>query len=244
MDQSESAAADLGRPCALSKPCLDIGYFTSQPEAVLAFWQNEVGLAVEPPVSFNDGLTQFRHTLGDSVVKVNTAGHALERPPTGYRELFIASPAVDSPQLLTDPDGNLITLVPSGHQGVTGIGLRVAVADAERQAAFYRDVMGFEALGEGMFRVGSSVLLIEEDSSAEPAGHWVSAGFRYITVHVKRVDACFDAAVRAGAVSGETPYSIGRIARISFVRDWEGNWLEIAQRAEIAGPWWEDGAAD
>jgi predicted enzyme related to lactoylglutathione lyase len=57
---------------------------------------------------------------------------------------------------------------------------------------------------------------------------------------VMRVDDAFAAITAAGAEIGEAPYSIGRIARISFVRDPHGNWIEVAQRAALAGPWWDD----
>ena len=30
---------------------------------------------------------------------------------------------------------------------------------------------------------------------------------------------------------------IGDIAKISFLKDPDGNWIEVAQRASLAGPW-------
>jgi catechol 2,3-dioxygenase-like lactoylglutathione lyase family enzyme len=228
-------------PRTLSKPCFDIGYFTNDLEPMLAFWRVGLGLAAEPPVAFNDGLTQYRHTLGASVLKVNTARDGVATtPPTGYRELLIARDGLDAPRSLDDPDGNPVTLVPPGYDGITGIALRMAVADAALQGAFLVDVMGFEAVAGNGYRSGDSLVFVEEDRALGRAGHWVNAGLRYFTLHVMRVDDAFAAITAAGAEIGEAPYSIGRIARISFVRDPHGNWIEVAQRAALAGPWWDD----
>ncbi|MEQ8663192.1 MAG: hypothetical protein RLW62_20440, partial [Gammaproteobacteria bacterium] len=228
-------------PCARAKPALDIGYFTNRPREMLAFWREEMGLAGEAPVEFNDGLTQYRHALGDSVLKVNTArGGVASDVPSGFRELVIARAGERAPRRLRDPDGNAITLVPPGHDGVSGVALRLAVADAAQEDRFLVDALGCTRQAPGRYASGDSLLLVEADAAAAPAGHWVNAGLRYVTVHVMRVDAAFDAMIAAGAAVGERPYSIGRIARISFVRDPDGNWFEVAQRAALAGPWWQD----
>ncbi len=232
-------------PASLAKRCLDIGYFTNRPRAMLDFWQQQLGLTCEPPVPFNDGLVQYRHALGASVLKINTAaGGVAEQVPCGWRELLIASAGVDAPRALTDPDGNGIQLVPRGYLGIEGIGLRLAVRDISRARHFYGDILALPALGRDVYAAGDSRLFIEEDAHAAPAGHWVNAGLRYVTLHVRRVDAAYAAFVAAGAAPGEAPYSIGHIARISFVRDPDGNWIEVAQRAALAGPWWDDNEAE
>ena len=227
--------------CALSKPCLDIGFFTNRPDPMLAFWREELGLAYEDPVEFNDGLTQYRHALGPSVIKINTAADGVaEGVPSGFRELFVAEHGLAAPRTVEDPDGNPITFVPSGHLGITGLGMRLAVADIEAEAAFFTGAMGFSAREKNTFACGDTVLFLDHDPAAASAGHWVNAGLRYVTVHVMRIDDAFATMTAAGAAVGERPYSIGRIARISFVRDPHGNWFEVAQRASLAGPWWEE----
>ena len=226
---------------ALSKRCLDIGYFTNRPREVLSFWRDTLGLAVEQAVPYNDGLVQYRHALGDSILKINTAGRDLPTDvPGGYRELLVARAGERAPRTLYDPDGNAVTLVPPGYLGVTGVGLKLAVADLGRARRFYRDAMGYAELAADRYAAGDSVLQLEHDPAAVPAGHWVNLGLRYVTLHVRRVDASWQAFVAAGAAPGEAPYDIGRIARISFVRDPEGQWIEVAQRAALAGPWWTD----
>lgn len=228
-------------PRGLSKACIDIGYFTNDIAPMLAFWRETMGLAHEAPVGFNDTLTQYRHALGASVLKLNTARDGVERaPPSGYRELLVARAEVTTPRTLHDPDGNPVTLVPPGHLGISGLALRVVVADKARQGAFFEDALGFECVAADCYRCGESLLFIEQDRALARSGHWVNAGLRYFTVHVMQVDAAFAAITAAGAEVGEKPYSIGRIARISFVRDPHGNWIEVAQRAALAGPWWRD----
>ena len=224
-------------PFALSKPCFDVGYFTNDLADMLAFWRDDMGLAFEEPVAFNDGLTQYRHALGNSVVKINTSREGVANPPTGYSELLIARPDCTAPREMTDPDGNRITLVPPGESGIEDVGIRVRVRNAETHRAFYTNVMRFEPVGDRVFRSGDSIVIVDQDRHAEPAGHWVNAGMRYYTLHVMRVDECFDAMTSAGAAVGERPYAIGDIARISFVRDPDGNWIEVAQRASLAGSW-------
>ena len=228
-------------PESLSKPQLDVGFFTNNLEPMLAFWRDEIGLASEEPVHFNDVLIQYRHALGDTVVKINASKDGVaEGVPSSYRELLIAREGLNQPQELKDPDGNRITLVPPGHLGVRGIGIRLGVSNPDSQKRFYVDAMGLIEEQSDSFRSGDSLLLVEQDATAQPAGHWMNAGFRYLTLHVKRVDASFKAIVDNGATVGEEPYSIGKVARISFVRDPEGNWIEVAQRAALAGPWWEE----
>lgn len=230
---------DHPNPRALAKASIDVGYFTAEREAMLAFWREDIGLSAEEPVHFNNTLTQYRHALGDSVLKINTSAGPLPNPPSGYRELLIARPGLTAPERLRDPDGNAVTLVPPGTYGISGVGIRVAAADPAREAAFYRDVMGFEAFSPGHFRSGDSVLILDQDETQAAAGHWIGRGLRYFTLHVMRVDRVFEQLVAAGAEIGERPYAIARIARISFVRDPFGNWIEVAQRAALAGPWWD-----
>jgi lactoylglutathione lyase len=36
-------------------------------------------------------------------------------------------------------------------------------------------------------------------------------------------------------MEGYAPVSLGKVARISFVRDPDGNWIELSQRASLTG---------
>tara|TARA_A100001037_G_scaffold256554_1_gene242752 strand:+ start:123 stop:806 length:684 start_codon:yes stop_codon:yes gene_type:complete len=221
----------------LSKPVFDVGFFTSDIEPMLRFWGHEMGLSVEPAVAFNDGLTQYRHACGNSVVKINTASQPLAGTATGYRRLSLPWPGIEQVKEIEDPDGNQITLVPESSS--QGPAIHIGVSDPERFDRFYTSAMGFLRLSEGVYQCGHSHVTIAVDNDAEPAGHWVDHGLRYFTVHVMRVDESYERVIDNGGTVGEAPYSIGEIARISFVRDPDGNWIEIAQRASLAGPWWD-----
>jgi lactoylglutathione lyase len=61
-------------------------------------------------------------------------------------------------------------------------------------------------------------------------------GFRYLTVQVRNVDAEHAGIIGRGGVEGRGPLTLGITARISFVRDPDGNWIEISQRASLTGP--------
>lgn len=38
-----------------------------------------------------------------------------------------------------------------------------------------------------------------------------------------------------GVWAGAAPVTLGKVARICFVRDPDGNWIEISQRASLTG---------
>ena len=61
-------------------------------------------------------------------------------------------------------------------------------------------------------------------------------GFRYITIQVWDVDAAHREIVERGGLEGFAPRTLGSVARISFVRDPDGNWIELSQRASLTGP--------
>jgi len=221
----------------LAKPHLDIGLFTNRLEPMLAFWQGEVGLPFEELLPVGGGVRQHRHAANGSVVKINHARDPLpDLPPSGYRELLIARAGLAGPRSLTDPDGNRVTLLPPSHDGVTGIGVRVAVCDLGAFGDFYGRVFGLVAAGPHAYRCGDTVLFGEARPDAVPAGEVRAPGYRYLTVQVRDVEAAHAELVRRGASEGRPPVTLGTTARISFVRDPDGNWIEVSQRASLTGP--------
>src|ERR1700730_2149509 len=63
-----------------------------------------------------------------------------------------------------------------------------------------------------------------------------AVGMRYITVQVRDVDADHRRFMSMGVWEGAAPVSLGAVARISFIRDPDGNFIEISQRASLTGP--------
>ena len=100
----------------LAKQHLDIGLYTNQREAQLAFWQERIGLEFEHVGKLGGGVHQLRHHMNGSILKINHArGPLPSLAPSGYRRLLIARPGLDAVQSLSDPDGNRVDLT-SGHR--------------------------------------------------------------------------------------------------------------------------------
>lgn len=221
----------------LAKNFLDVGLQTNQLEPMLRFWQGEVGLPFEEMLPTGGGNRQHRHGLNGAVFKLNHSRDALPaNAPSGYRELLIARANLAAPRDLTDPDGNRVTLVPRGFEGITAAAVRMRVKDLAASMKYYTGVLGWEHAGGSTVRCGETVLLLEEDRSTPPTGEMRGIGYRYLTVQVWDCDAEHRAVLERGGVEGRPPITLGTTARFSFVRDPDGNWLEISQRASLTGP--------
>ena len=220
----------------LAKQHLDVGLFTHNAAAMLEFWQQEVGLAFEETLPLGGGVLQHRHAMNGSVLKLNAAREPLpDAPPSGYRELLIARGGVEEPRLLVDPDGNRVTLVPPRHQGIVGIEMRIAVRDIAAFDAYFAGALQFERAGEHRYRCGDSLIACVEDASAVRTEPIRAPGYRYLTVQVRDVDAEHAGIIARGGTEGRPPVTLGTTARISFVRDPDGNWIEVSQRASLTG---------
>ncbi len=220
----------------LAKPRFDIGLSTNVIEPMLAFWQAEVGAAFDHLLPIRRGQDQHRHDLMGSVLKINHHAAPLPaNPPSGYRELLIAREGLTAPRALLDPEGNRVSLVPPGADGVTQIGVRLAVRDLAAHRRFYAEVLGLPEERSGAFRAGESLILLEEAPDAPADAQMAGPGWRYITLQVFKVDAEHAAVLARGGREALAPITLGTTARISMVRDPDGNWLELSQRASIVG---------
>lgn len=226
----------------LAKDVLDFGLYTAERDAMLAFWQSEVGLSYEEMLPAGRGVRQHRLSLNGSVFKLNHSRAPLaELAPSGYRELLIAREGLAAECALVDPDGNRVRLVPQGFEGIDGIGIRLAVHSASAHHAFYRDVLGLDSVAAQSYRWGNTVLSFAEDPSVTADAPTTcnevmrAPGFRYLTVQVWDVDAEYGGAIDRGAMPGFSPMTLGTVARIAFIRDPDGGWIEISQRASLTG---------
>ncbi len=226
----------------LAKNHIDVGLFTNNTDAMLAFYRDRIGLPYEEMLPMGGGLQQHRFAMNGSVLKVNSVRDPLQpQPPAGYRELFIARHGITTLESLTDPDGNAITLVPRDYDGVAGhavrgIAVRLAVRAAAAHDRFFAGAMQMERVNERAYRCGDSLLFVEQSADAVEAGRTQGPGFRYLTVQVWGVDAEHAGIISRGGAEGRPPVTLGATARISFVRDPDGNWIEISQRASLTGP--------
>ncbi len=220
----------------LAKNCLDVGLFTTNLEPMLEFWQHEVGLPFEELLPVGAGVHQHRHAMNGAVLKLNhVRGDLEDGGPGGYRELYIVREGRRVPKRLTDPDGNRVVLVPPGFAGIESVAILVAVSDIAWATSHYRGSLGWEPVDENRFRCGTTQILLEHDEAIQPTGEMRARGFRYLTVQVWDCDAEYTSALARGAHDGRPPVTLGSTARIAFVRDPDGNWLEISQRASLTG---------
>ena len=221
----------------LAKRHVDVGVITDRLEPMLEFWQHEVGLPFETLLPLGAGLRQHRHGMNGSVFKLNHSRNPLpEAAPSGYRELRIAREGTTARQELADPDGNRVVLVPPGDGGVAGVGLHLHVRDERAFHQFYGEALALERVGDAAYRCGDSILSFEHDASAAADVRWTARGFRYFTIQIRDVDAEHRGILARGGREGRPPITLGTVARISFVRDPDGNWIELSQRASLTGP--------
>jgi catechol 2,3-dioxygenase-like lactoylglutathione lyase family enzyme len=146
---------------------------------------------------------------------------------------------------LPDPDGNVIEVVtlrpdsPANLSQTVAIGL--TVADAQKSRAFFSNVLGLEeqppqdlpnkAGVKYTFASGASIVKFWRAAAGTPVKTGAvqdSSGIRYFTFMVKDVDATHAWLVGRGAKVALPPTDFGRLARIMFVTDPDGNYIEFA----------------
>ena len=220
----------------LAKPCIDVGLATNHLAPMLTFWQDEVGAAFDHVLPIRRGQDQHRHVIAGSVLKINHHRDPLPvTPPSGYLELLVARDGLATSVALTDPDGNRVTLVPPGVDAVGQIGVRLGVRDLDAHRRFYGDALGLPEEARGTFRAGESVIVCEQRPDAPADAEMHGPGWRYLTFQVFAVDREHARVVANGGRAALAPVTLGTTARISMVRDPDGNWIELSQRASIVG---------
>jgi len=223
----------------LAKPYVDIGLNTNNLGAMLDFWQNQAGLKFDHVLPIRKGMQQHRHDALGSVVKINHHAEPLPvAPPAGYVELIIARDGIAVPKTLRDPDGNALTLVAPGTFAVRQVAIRLNVRDIDAHRSFYVAGLGLReepAEHGAAFRAGETLLLLEQSSGAPSDAGMVGKGWRYITFQVFKVDEEHPRILAHGGREAMKPTTLGTTARISMVRDPDGNWIEISQRASLTG---------
>lgn len=219
----------------LAKNFIDIALQTNNRDSMLDFYRTRIGLPFEETLPLGGGRQQHRHSLNGSILKINHARDGYPAaPPSGYRELIIAKD-ITTAESLTDPDGNRLRLVPRGLDGVDHIGVGMTVSSLADFQHFYRQVLQIEEIDSTTFRWGSTLFFLQEDPNLETAADMNGTGFRYITVQVRNVDDEHAGVLSRGGSEGRPPITLGKVARISFIRDPDCNWIEVSQRASLTG---------
>ena len=219
----------------LAKPHLDIGLFTKQIERQKAFWGDTVGLRFDHELKLRKGWVQHRYDAHGSVIKVNHVEDDLSSlAPTGYVAVTIArQSAVDWEG--SDADGNRVRLVAPGTRGVSRVGVTVQTPDPDRMMQFYCEAMQFERVEQHTAQCGDSLLFVEEGVGGAEMEDLIGPGYRYLTVQIFDADRCCEEIVSRGGRLARSPISHGQVARYGFVKDPDGNWIEISARTSLTG---------
>lgn len=220
----------------LAKNQLDVGLFTSDVAAQRGFWSDVVGLGPAHRLEIEPGWVQHRFDAHGSVIKVNHLAAGLpQAPPSGVTAVTVAVADRDGTWRGEHPGGGTVSVVGPGAGGVTGIGVTLSSPDPERLVAFYRDTLGFEATGPLAVRCGETPLAVVEGPGGSPTDDVVGPGYRYLTVQVHDVDHEIDEVVRRGGRLLRAPAFVAGVARIGFVADPDGTWIELSARASLTG---------
>ena len=231
----------------LAKQFLDVGVFTNRIDEMRAFYGERIGLPFEELLPVGAGVRQYRYGLLGSVLKVNHIREPLPpRTPGGYQRVAIFDSHA-TPSTLRDPDGNEIELVARGERGIGQIEIHLGVTDVDAFEHFYGDALQAERIGAGRFKLGETIVSFERDpaavraeksgsaSAVEVIGAMRAVGMRYITVQVRDCDREHRRLTAMGVWEGAAPVTLGAVARISFIRDPDGNFIEVSQRASLTG---------
>jgi catechol 2,3-dioxygenase-like lactoylglutathione lyase family enzyme len=227
----------------LKKPQVDVGIFTNKLEPMQAFYGEKLGLEYESVLPVGGGFRQYRYLCNGSVIKLMHSREPLRpRRPGGYETLMIARPRVTNPEALPDPDDNTIELVPPGRDDVTQMEIRIGVRDVDAFRHFYTSAFSAEDIGQNRYKIGETILglyhepeihshkLVPYANPLEVVNAMAELGIQYVTFQVVNCDAAFGALKAAGAAVAVEPSTFGTVARISFVRDPDGNFIELSQR--------------
>ena len=220
----------------LAKNRLDVGLFSNRRDQQLAFWQQTIGLPFDHVGKLGNGVQQHRHHMNGSILKMNHVRDPLPAAPaSAIMELRIARSGLTTAQSFADPDGNRVMLVPSGAEGIVGIGIVLKVSDLVASDDFYVNAIGCVREGEGLWRCGDTLLIAGERGPVANIGKLRAPGFRYLTVQVWDCVAAHTSVLARGGIEGRPPTLLGDVVRYSFVLDPDGTFIEISQRASLTG---------
>lgn len=221
---------------SFAKAFFDVGLFTNQASILRDYYQ-QLGLSFDHSLKLGGGVLQHRYQAAGAVLKINDARDPLpDAGPGALSELLIALPGCSKSVQLRDPDGNRIRLVAPGEHDVQGLALRLSVSDVTASTRFYTQVLGWVELRPGVLSCGQGLLLLDSSGRAPcPASPLAARGLRYLTLQIYDCDATYAQATSNGAIGLRPPVTMGSTARVAFIQDPDGTWIELSERASITG---------
>ena len=219
----------------LSKRHLDAGFFCTEVRSDREFWNSKINLEFQGTLELggdlvNQPTTQYRYVAGGSIIKVNHYQGDLPHTDiesSGYKGVLVASTVKDF-QVYRTLSGESVNVVPTGTDQITGIGILVHSPDPGRLLHFYTNIMEFEKIGPSRVKAGETVIFVDEGPGGSVTSTFAGTGFRYITVHVVNADSALQGISNRGGTISIRPIDYGKIARLGFVTDPDGNWIEVA----------------
>jgi lactoylglutathione lyase len=215
------------------KPALDVGLFTAKLDEDLAFWRRAMGLPSEPRLKLGGGIHQHRFRLGSSVLKINHSLQPLAQGSSGIRGVTIVPPGVAHPRVLATPGGAWVRVATSAGPPGVNVVVHLDVGSRAAHDHFWGEMLQLRRHGTDGFRCGRSLIEVREVSDPPQASTWKTLGWSYLTVQVRDCVVAHREALRLGACEGEPPRRMGNAAVISFLRDPDGNFVELSQKASI-----------
>lgn len=218
----------------LAKDRLDLGLMTDDP-AMVDWMAVDVGLGDPERLRVNKHVMQHRFDVDGSVLKVNIVQTLDTDRRSGYRRAVIADANATVPRMLTGPEGVEVELVPPGHDGVSQLGVRLAVPDLETARHYFAHTLGW-SLDQAAVRLGATTVFLDVDPDAPATVEMPVRGWTYLTVQIHDCDLETEDTVARGAVLAQPAVTLGDVARFSMIADPFGNLLELSQRASLTGP--------
>lgn len=219
----------------LAKQALDIGLFTDQPQEQRAFWEADVGLTFDGMLKLGGGVHQQRFRAREMVIKVNHSRYPISHiPQSGIRSVSLAIPRAPEREFL-GPDGQHVRVVPAERWDDADAEIDLVVRDMAAHDRFWHVVMQFERFTLGTYACGRTRLRLRDGIVGDAAETWKGLGWRYLTVQVEDCYVEHRGALERGGAEGQPPQRMGDVAIVSFVRDPDGNFIELSQRASLVG---------
>ena len=219
----------------LAKPAIDVGLYTNQHEEMLSFWQSHKPVTYSELLPIGGGIRQHRHCIGDSILKINHSRTPLNTSaPCGIHGITLFDSDIEKEEELFDPDGNRLLLKKNKSGDAPNLRVSLIANDLEKSQDFYGRTLGLSIKSNGAFQAGQSEIEISQGKVS--SDHEQQAiGFRYLTFQVYDVVAEHNQILAKGGTEGRDPIKLGDVAYISFIRDPDGNWIELSQRKSITG---------
>jgi glyoxylase I family protein len=175
------------------------------------------------------------------LARFDAAGHKYSRLPlpeaTPYRVAFAS-----------DPDGNALEIVglrsAPGDKLKTRVQIGLTVSDVQRSRRFYGELLGLKeepemklpasmnTLGNVRygFQLGATTIKFwsKGELPTKTGAPSRYTGIRLMTAHVESVDATCAELVKRGVEIRVQPHDFQGLARVMFVADPDGNWIEFA----------------